>query len=126
MVIHESLPFLCCGPRSKLLPQMTSAVENKALLPALKTNKNGLFTYLHICFYFGLYWLLTAVRGERGLLSEHGVPAPHCRAFSWRSVWVPGHSGSVAVVPGLGASWCCGIFPYQGSNPCPLHWQVDS
>ena len=20
----------------------------------------------------------------------------------------------------------CGIFPDQGSNPCPLHWQVDS
>ena len=20
----------------------------------------------------------------------------------------------------------CGIFPPQGSNPCPLHWQVDS
>ena len=20
----------------------------------------------------------------------------------------------------------CGIFPDQGSNPCPLHWQADS
>ena len=20
----------------------------------------------------------------------------------------------------------CGIFPDQGSNPCPLHWQTDS
>ena len=21
---------------------------------------------------------------------------------------------------------CAGIFPDQGSNPCPLHWQADS
>ena len=23
-------------------------------------------------------------------------------------------------------SVACGIFPDQGSNPCPLHWQADS
>ena len=23
-------------------------------------------------------------------------------------------------------SAACGIFPDQGSNPCPLHWQADS
>ena len=23
-------------------------------------------------------------------------------------------------------STACGIFPDQGSNPCPLHWQADS
>ena len=27
---------------------------------------------------------------------------------------------------GLSCSAACGIFPDQGSNPCPLHWQVDS
>ena len=26
----------------------------------------------------------------------------------------------------LSYSVACGIFPDQGSNPCPLHWQVDS
>ena len=26
----------------------------------------------------------------------------------------------------LGCSAACGIFPDQGSNPCPLHWQADS
>ena len=30
------------------------------------------------------------------------------------------------VVHGLSCSAACGIFPDQGSNPCPLHWQVDS
>ena len=27
---------------------------------------------------------------------------------------------------GLSCSMACGSFPDQGSNPCPLHWQVDS
>ena len=25
---------------------------------------------------------------------------------------------------GLSCSTACGIFPDQGSNPCPLHWQA--
>ena len=35
-------------------------------------------------------------------------------------------TGSVIVVHGLSCSTACGIFPDQGSNPCPLHWQEDS
>ena len=34
--------------------------------------------------------------------------------------------GSVVVVYRLSCSKTCGIFPDQGSNPCSLHWQVDS
>ena len=26
---------------------------------------------------------------------------------------------------GLSCSAACGVFPDQGSNPCPLHWQAD-
>ena len=36
------------------------------------------------------------------------------------------HAGSVVVAHGLSSSAACGIFPDQGSNPCPLHWQADS
>ena len=35
-------------------------------------------------------------------------------------------AGSVVVAHGLSCSAACGIFPDQGSNPCPLHWQADS
>ena len=35
-------------------------------------------------------------------------------------------AGSVVVAHGLSCSVPCGIFPDQGSNPCPLHWQADS
>ena len=34
--------------------------------------------------------------------------------------------GLVVVAFGLSCSEACGIFPDLGSNPCPLHWQVDS
>ena len=36
------------------------------------------------------------------------------------------HAGSVVVAHGLSCSVACGIFPDQGSNPCPLNWQTDS
>ena len=35
-------------------------------------------------------------------------------------------SCSVVVAHGPSRSAACGIFPDQGSNPCPLHWQADS
>ena len=35
-------------------------------------------------------------------------------------------AGSVIVAHGLSSSAACGIFPDQGSNPCPLHRQADS
>ena len=36
------------------------------------------------------------------------------------------HAGSAIVAHGPSRSAACGIFPDQGSNPCPLHWQADS
>ena len=35
-------------------------------------------------------------------------------------------SGSVLVAHRLSCSAARGIFPEQGSNPCPLHWWLDS
>ena len=34
--------------------------------------------------------------------------------------------GSAVAAHGLSCSTACGIFLDQGSNPCPLHWHVDS
>ena len=36
------------------------------------------------------------------------------------------HAGPAIVAHGPSCSAACGIFPDQGSNPCPLHWQADS
>ena len=35
-------------------------------------------------------------------------------------------AGSVVVAHGPSCAAACGIFPDQGSNPCPLHWQAES
>ena len=35
-------------------------------------------------------------------------------------------AGSVVVAHGPSCSTACGIFPDQGSNLCPRHWQADS
>ena len=51
--------------------------------------------------------------------------ASHCRGFSlWNTA--SRCSGSVVVVCGLDWPVARGIFPDQGSNLCPLHWQADS
>ena len=74
-----------------------------------------------------------------------GARASHCRGFSCCRAWALGAQASVVVAHGLSScgSWAlerrlsgvmhrlccsvaCGIFLDQGSNPCPLHWQVDS
>ena len=36
------------------------------------------------------------------------------------------NAGSEVVAHGLNCSTVCGVFPDQGLNPRPLHWQVDS
>ena len=43
-------------------------------------------------------------------------------------LWSTGsrHSGSAVVAHGPSCSAACGVFPDQGSNPCPLYWQADS
>ena len=61
------------------------------------------------------------------LAAEHGA-----HGFSSYSTWltavVPGlqSTGSVVVAHRPSGPKACGIFPDQGLNLCPLHWQVDS
>ena len=48
--------------------------------------------------------------------------------YSHHSVWEFQYLMSLPAQYGrsLSCSAACGIFPDQGSNPCPLHWQADS
>ena len=55
-----------------------------------------------------------------------GARASHCGGFSCCGSRALGAWASVAVARGLSCSAACEIFPDQGSNPCPLHRQVDS
>ena len=47
-----------------------------------------------------------------------------CTGFSSCGSWAL-EPGSVVVAHRLSCSMACGIFPDQGLNPCPLHWQAD-
>ena len=64
--------------------------------------------------------LLIAVRGPltiaASLVAEHRLQTrrlSNCGSQLWLTVVAR-------------CSAACGIFPDQGSNPCPLHWQADS
>ena len=75
--------------------------------------KKFLFLYCWPC------WVFVAVLV---LLSGCGAKASCCGGFSCRGAWALGGPGSVLVAHGLSYSKAWGIFPDQGSNPCPLHW----
>ena len=67
------------------------------------------------------WWLLccgTRALGRVGLITvAHRLSSCSSQALS---------TGLTVVAYGLSCSVACEIFPDQGSNPCLLHWQVDS
>ena len=89
-----------------------------------------LFIYLFI-FIYGCVGSSPLCEGflqlrQVGATVHHGAQASHHRGLScWRST-DSRCAGSVIVAHGRSCSASCGIFPDQGSNPCPLHWQADS
>ena len=111
-----------------------------------------IFHYSHILFFFinlfiyfifgcvgsallhaGFLWLRRA-----GAALRCNARASQWGGFSCCGAQVPGmqasavvahglqSAGSVVVAHRLSCSMACGIFPDQGSNPCPLYWQADS
>ena len=88
-----------------------------------------LFNYLFI--YFWLSWVFVSVRELSLVAASGGHSSSRCAglSLSWPLLlWSTGsrRAGSVAVAHGPSCSAACGIFPDQGSNPCPLHCQADS
>ena len=61
---------------------------------------------------------------KRGHSSSWCTGLSLSRPLLWRST-SSRRAGSVAVAHGPSCSAACGIFPDQGLNPCPLHWQAD-
>ena len=88
-----------------------------------------LFIYLFI--YLWLCWVFVSVRGLHLVAASGGHSSLWCMglSLSWPLLlWSTGSrcAGSVTVAHRPSCSMACGIFPDQGSNPCPLHWQADS
>ena len=83
-----------------------------------------------IYFYFWLCWVFVSGLGLSLVAASGGHSSLRCAglSLSWPLLWSTGsrRAGSVVVAHGLRCSAACGIFPDQGSNQCPLHWQADS
>ena len=92
-----------------------------------------LFIYLNFIYLFiyGLCWVFVSVRGLSLVAASGGQSSLRCvglslsRPLLLRSTGSR-RAGSVIVAHGPSHSAARGIFPDQGSNPCPLHWQADS
>ena len=85
------------------------------------------------CFFFLIYGCVGSSFLCEGFLQlwqagatlHRGAWASHHRSLLLRSTGSR-RASSVVVAHGLSCSAACGLFPDQGSNPCPLHWQADS
>ena len=81
--------------------------------------------------YLWLCWVFVSVRGLSLVAASGGHSSSRCAGLSLsRPLLLRSTSsrraGSVIVAQGPSCSAACGIFPDQGPNPCPLHWQADS
>ena len=63
---------------------------------------------------------------QAGATLHRGARASHYRGLSCCRAQAPDTQAQVIVAHGPSCSVACGIFPDQGLNPCPLHWQADS
>ena len=89
-----------------------------------------LIYYLFI-IYFWVCWVFVSVRGLSLVAASVGHSSLRCTGLSLSRPLLLRSTGSrcagsVVVAHGPSCSAACGIFPDQGSNPCPLHWQADS
>ena len=93
-----------------------------------------IYIYIYIYFFFFLIygcvgssflWEGFLQLWQAGATLHRGARASHHHGLS---LWSTGsrRAGSAVVAHGPSCSAACGIFPEQGSNPCPLHWQADS
>ena len=102
-----------------------SALRQESIFP----NQEGARLSGIILFFFFNFWLLWVFVAARGLslvAVSGGYSSLQCAGFSCCRAWALGTQASVVVALRLRCSTACGIFPDQGSNLCPLHWQVDS
>ena len=83
------------------------------------------FIYLWLC------WVFVSVQGLSLVVASGGHSSSRCAGLSLSRPLLlrstgSRRAGSVIVAHGPSRSAARGIFPDQGSNPCPLHWQADS
>ena len=88
-------------------------------------NNSLFYLFIFVCWVFVSVWGLSLVVASGGHSSSRCAGLSLSRPLLLRSTGSR-HAGSVVVAHGPSCSTACGIFPDQGSSPCPLHWQADS
>ena len=99
--------------------------------PFLVFHALSFFFFFNLFIYFWLCWVFVSVRGLSLVVASGGHSSSRCAGLSLSRpllLWSTGsrRAGSVVVAHRPSCSAACGIFPDQGSNPFPLHWQADS
>ena len=82
--------------------------------------------FIYSFIYFWLCWVFVSVQGLSPVVASGGHSSSRCSglSLSWPLLLQSTSSrraGSVVVVHRPSCSAACGIFPDQGSSPCPLH-----
>ena len=91
-----------------------------------------MYVCIYVFMYLWLCWVFVSVLGLSLVAASGGHSSSRCAGLSLTiaASLVAEHrlqsAGSIVVAHGPSRSAACGIFPDQGSNPCPLHWQADS
>ena len=101
------------------------------------------YIFIYLLNYFWQHWVFVAVQGlflveasgSHSLVALHRLlmwwflllqsTGSRARGVSSCGSWILEHS-SILGAHRLSCSTACGIFLEQGSNPCSLHWRVDS
>ena len=89
------------------------------------TELNWKYLFIFGCAVFVVMQPFSSCR-EQGLLPSCDARAFHCLGFSCHRAQALGPVGSVAEVHWFTCPMARGIFPDQGLNLCPLHWQAGS
>ena len=89
------------------------------------------FKFISLFIQFWLCWVFVSVRGLSPVVARGGHSSSRCAGLSLSRPLLlrstgSRRAGSAVVAHGPSCSAACGIFPDQGSNPRPLHWQADS
>ena len=107
--------------------------EDSRGTPGQDSADQGFFfnKFIYWFIYFWVCWVFVSVRGLSLVAASGGHSSSWCTglSLSWPLLLRSTGSrsaGSVVVAHGPSCSAACGIFPDQGSNLCPLHWQADS
>ena len=119
---HLVYGFLCCA---KLFGLIRFHLFICLFFIFLIISTFNYYLFICLCWVFVSVWGLPLVAASGGHSSSQCAGLSLSRPLLLRSTGSR-HAGSVIVAHGPSCSVACGILPDQGSNPCPLHWQVDS